>query len=449
MQVDAMIGFRSNGTYSAPECRQDETAYSRHGVMAIDIWALGCMFLELIAFIRGGPTGVKQFQVLREGPSFVAGIRVRSEVFHDGASLKPGIRAWLQGGTGYGNLYPPSTQKRSMIYRAFLEMFNTDPEKRPLAGDVVDLLKDVESTAILAHPTHPRTEIFSASDLTSKVFSWVAALISKEPPLAPGNKRVHWKCACRRIFHDDFIEIEPGAVDKVQKSLNGLYGPISAVRKLAVIESNSNAAGQETTVSEARSFIENLPGAPSTSDIGLQNLALHRRQTGKPSKLSQFPPGDTRRRDFADQGTYTAHDQTLWLIACFNSPQYGTVAQHEDVSKETYDFEMFTKFREIYFSHKSWFARFFDLKEVKFIRFVRVSKKWNLALTIFSFDAFYSSTTFHLVRLVFSTKMTSTVGRQKRIARNGCMCRAHPKHYLSWAKSIYCISGATPTMQIE
>jgi hypothetical protein len=61
--------------------------------MAIDIWALGYMYLELIAFIRGGPTGVKQFQVLREGPSFVVGIRVRSEMFHDGETLKPQIRA--------------------------------------------------------------------------------------------------------------------------------------------------------------------------------------------------------------------------------------------------------------------------------------------------------------------------------------------------------------------
>ena len=466
MQVDPMMGFRSNGTYSAPECGQEETTYSPHGVMAIDIWALGCMYLELIAFIRGGPTGIKQFQVLREGPSFLAGIRVRSEVFHDGETLKPQIRAWLQNGTGFGTLYSSSTQKRFMIYRALLEMFNTDPQKRPLAGDVADLLKDVESTAILTDTTRPRTGKFSASELTGKVFSWAAARISKEPPVAPGNKRVHWKCvctelntllllqantcqACGRMFHDDFTEIEPGAVDEVQKSLNELYGPISAARKSALIESTSIAAGQETPVSGARGFIENLFGAASTADLGLQNLALDSRHTGKPSELSQFPPGDTRTRDFADQGTYAAHDQTLWLIACFNSPVYGTVARHEDVSKETYDFEMFTKFREIYFSHKSWFARFFDLKEVKFIRFVRVSKKWNLALTIFSFDTFYSSITSHLGRLVFSTKMTSTVGRQKRTAINGCMCRTHPKHYLSWAKSIYYISGATHTMQIE
>ncbi|KAH8743644.1 kinase-like domain-containing protein, partial [Hyaloscypha finlandica] len=88
--------FRSNGTYSAPECAKPPTVtYGPRDITAIDIWALGCMFLEILAFARGGSAGVRQFQALRHGPLSAGGITVESDLFHDGDSLKPLIGVWL------------------------------------------------------------------------------------------------------------------------------------------------------------------------------------------------------------------------------------------------------------------------------------------------------------------------------------------------------------------
>ena len=121
---------------------------------------------------------------------------MRSDLFHDGVSLKPQIWAWLRDLTGHGVIDSTSTQKRSEIYRALLEMFEIDPGKRATARDVADVLKDVESTSLLNNYTCLPVASSSASELIGKIFSWAATVISKEPPLASGNRRVRWKCVC-------------------------------------------------------------------------------------------------------------------------------------------------------------------------------------------------------------------------------------------------------------
>ena len=193
-----MREFRSNETYSAPECREPYTAaYGPRGVKSIDIWALGCMFLETIVFIRGGPIGIIRFQALREEPTSAAGITGQSDLFHNGLSLKPQISAWLRDATGPGTMGSPSTQKRSEIYQPLLEMFDIDPRIRATARDVANVLKDVDLASLLTSGTYPRAV---ASEIISKVFSWAATVTSKEPALAAGNRRVHWKCVCAGLL---------------------------------------------------------------------------------------------------------------------------------------------------------------------------------------------------------------------------------------------------------
>jgi hypothetical protein len=66
----------------------------------------------------------------------------------------------------------------------------------------------------------------------------------------------------------------------------------------------------------------------------------------------------------------------LWIIPCFRISRFGVKAIHIDVTDGRYDADLFETFRELYFSERSRFRRFFDLKEVKHIRFINVNYKY-------------------------------------------------------------------------
>jgi serine/threonine protein kinase len=178
-QPVGMRNFRSNGTYSAPECMKVYTgAYRRHDITAIDVWALGCLLLELAAFIREGPGGVLGLQVLREGSTSAGGWTMQSDLFHDGTSLKPRIKAWLEKTSILSVFNHGNTQKGPEVNHIFLRMFNTDPRERPSACEVAVAWKDAESIYI-AKVTQ-LAGLNSVSGHIDQLFSWAGKLISKE-----------------------------------------------------------------------------------------------------------------------------------------------------------------------------------------------------------------------------------------------------------------------------
>jgi serine/threonine protein kinase len=206
-QPIGMRNFRSNGTYSAPECMKVYTgAYSRHDITAIDVWALGCLLLELAVFIREGPAGVSRLQVLREGPTSAGGWIMQSDLFHDGTSLKPQIRALVEETSILGVFNHSYLQKGppADVNQTLLRMFNTDPRERPSAREVAMAWKDTEYFPI-SKVTRQLAGRISASSHIDRLFSWAGKLISKEPPLAPGRKRMYWKCVC--ILLASFLSI--------------------------------------------------------------------------------------------------------------------------------------------------------------------------------------------------------------------------------------------------
>lgn len=102
-------------------------------------------------------------------------------------------------------------------------------------------------------------------------------------------------------------------------------------------------------------------------------LVSSSRDTGE-SSLAQRTPASIE-RDFAVTGQprrIDASEQKLWILACFRSSVFHTKAIHENVSGGRYDFQIFERFRAIYFAEKSWLRRFFELKEVRSIKFVMV-----------------------------------------------------------------------------
>jgi hypothetical protein len=211
-------------------------------------------------------------------------------------------------------------------------------------------------------------------------------------------------------------------VNEIQRSLNNLYGPISTTRRFPSTISNPQDAVPGTPSAGQRSENFSQFELLGAGDIGLQWLPIKTEQTGESLKSLQDIPGNVKGRDFARQPTDIIKTHKLWLIPCFESPVFGTRASHEDVSKlkAMFDFEMFTRFREVYFSQKNWVRRFFDLREVKTIRFVRVRVHRTSVLDISS-NILNSLRTFQEVRLTSSAKMI--FGHHLKRVIYGYMCR--------------------------
>jgi len=187
--------FRSNGTYSAPECAKPPTVtYGPRDITAIDIWALGCMFLEILAFARGGSAGVRQFQALRHGPLSAGGITVESDLFHDGDSLKPQIGVWLGEVFGASVFKQNTSEMSSNVHHILLEMFDRNAELRPTAQEISTALKETDLLTIFENDIAQLSSPTFASHMISRLFSWAAKHVSKEPALAPQSERIRWKC---------------------------------------------------------------------------------------------------------------------------------------------------------------------------------------------------------------------------------------------------------------
>jgi serine/threonine protein kinase len=75
------------GTFSAPETWREEIDIS---LEPVDVWALGCMFMEIAAFLQTGSAGFDGIRKIRLGSSSAP-----QNAFHDTRALKPELRAWL------------------------------------------------------------------------------------------------------------------------------------------------------------------------------------------------------------------------------------------------------------------------------------------------------------------------------------------------------------------
>lgn len=75
-------------TYLAPECRDADYGMREVG-RAVDIWAFGCISLEVATYIRGGADATRRFGETRKPPPDRMGVVVDS--FHENGSDKPQV----------------------------------------------------------------------------------------------------------------------------------------------------------------------------------------------------------------------------------------------------------------------------------------------------------------------------------------------------------------------
>ncbi|CZR56411.1 uncharacterized protein PAC_06299 [Phialocephala subalpina] len=192
----------------------------------------------------------------------------------------------------------------------------------------------------------------------SRLFLGQSAL---DRPPAPGMRRV-----CGREFYDDFLEIVPGGIENMQESLDRRH---ETIEPNETESSGPTQAGQQTSNPTSRIGMRS-----STSSAAGLSTESHSKSApsnaGKSSGSAANTSIDTRNDDNADHTSESPDVKQRWILPIFNTSKFGIKATHSNGSGERHDFEIFQEFRHLYFAERSWLRRFFELKEVKAIKFV-------------------------------------------------------------------------------
>jgi serine/threonine protein kinase len=114
------------GDYIAPECMDASFAHQRVG-RAIDVWAFGCLVVDVMTYMERGPEGVRRFRESRLGemrPGW------QSTYFHDSSGqLKASVRRWLD------ELGNTSSSTKQILQIAF-QALEPNPEVRPRISQI-------------------------------------------------------------------------------------------------------------------------------------------------------------------------------------------------------------------------------------------------------------------------------------------------------------------------
>lgn len=121
---DSKTIFKGMGDYLASACRGTESERQPVGRKS-DIWALGCILLELLVYMLHGSTGVRHFREERETNT---GNWIEYS-FHLNGRLKSQVDSWCEG-----------TQRMTddlavkLLFKLARQMLNAKPEARPDAA---------------------------------------------------------------------------------------------------------------------------------------------------------------------------------------------------------------------------------------------------------------------------------------------------------------------------
>jgi serine/threonine protein kinase len=130
---DSKTPFKvGNGIYKAPECEDYNNDFRPGDIgRSTDIWAFGCIILEVLAYMLTGAEGVAGFRSDRrvEIPSVIT-----TFAFHKGMLPNPGVERWLAKLEDMGS---PFTKTLLQEVRKMLSLM---PQERPKAARVSSLL---------------------------------------------------------------------------------------------------------------------------------------------------------------------------------------------------------------------------------------------------------------------------------------------------------------------
>lgn len=202
--------------YGAPECRDPESYIPGIVGRALDIWSLGCNFMEILSYIQAGYKGVQSFRDQRVIKHTYGTVRC----FHDGESLSPNVIRYLDS---------IQQQTSSAALHNFLSLMRNmtaqSPDNRPKASEVEKKLAVIAAQAFLDALLQKIDVRVSNLDSTPDLHIFRTRLNLEK------NRLLAWAEVLGltsdfdqlRIFGESFTAPFPGLIDTLQSAIDELY----------------------------------------------------------------------------------------------------------------------------------------------------------------------------------------------------------------------------------
>ncbi|KAF8251001.1 kinase-like protein [Wilcoxina mikolae CBS 423.85] len=128
------LSKRVNGDYWAPECENIMEGFVKQKIgRSSDVWSFGCILLEVVAYLRSGPAGVKDLKGKRKSTFWIPGYgEWTTHTFHQDGLLHPKVGLWI---SAFGKESDLEDHIRGLL-RLVWRVLNIDPAKRPRAKDI-------------------------------------------------------------------------------------------------------------------------------------------------------------------------------------------------------------------------------------------------------------------------------------------------------------------------
>ncbi|KAI4113850.1 MAG: hypothetical protein LQ338_008100 [Usnochroma carphineum] len=177
-----------------------------------------------------------------------------------------------------------------------------------------------------------------------------------ENTLQPGYRRIRWTCVCGARLFDDFKELAAGELDGLQHFLN-------------------NTAKASQLVHDAPSS-DNRQGSMGTL-VGSSFCSTEMPPDGRPANttdttdVNSLPSGLRRRKQSGSSKKMKSVGYDMWVLPIFELGPYRNKVKHLPVDSKMPDDALFMTFKTQYLNESSRVRRFFAMRAVKKISYVK------------------------------------------------------------------------------
>ncbi|KAH7125294.1 hypothetical protein B0J11DRAFT_301482 [Dendryphion nanum] len=187
----------------------------------------------------------------------------------------------------------------------------------------------------------------------------------------PGAQRLRWTCTCGKNIYDDFVELQPGALEDLRLRLQHRETPT---------DYNSGSA-------KAWGRINSIFSWSVTSLMHI--LRGHGGQTRSNPNTGQLPthnPPISSMNQF--RATTPVSSNPLYLLLCINSGRFGADLHQESMQQISCDQELFHFLRRIYAHRRNRLLRLFSLRTMNSIQFVKFAADMSAKVDIHSHSTY-------------------------------------------------------------
>ncbi|KAI9853396.1 MAG: hypothetical protein M1830_006676, partial [Pleopsidium flavum] len=186
-----------------------------------------------------------------------------------------------------------------------------------------------------------------------------SALFAREPILAEGKRRIRWECSCGHRLYDDFTELRPGAVEKLEELLNSSD---DRTHQKGSNSSGGSIKGLGRSIVNGLQATLKLLGASESSELPQYQLQK------ASSKAPPQPP--------------TSPDVILYLLLCISDGAFATKLLHLNLCEVTTDLKLFSLLRDTYQEMRGRKWSWLSLRTMRCIKFVQLEAYRSLLVDI-------------------------------------------------------------------